>query len=47
MFNDNKRQDVSNVKQKEDKFLRYDYGKVKVDFSSGIIGENEKIRESR
>lgn len=42
-----KRQDILNLKQQEDKDIRYDYGKVRVDVSSGLIGENEKIKDSR
>lgn len=47
MFYKLKRQDISNLKQREDKNLRYDYGKVKVDLASGLVGENEKIKDSR
>ncbi|MCX7883774.1 MAG: hypothetical protein N2448_01880 [Caloramator sp.] len=47
MFYKSKRQDISNLKQIEDKSLRYDYDKVRIDFSSGLIGENEKIKDSR
>lgn len=38
---------VSNAYQTEDKNDRYDYGKVSVDISSGLLGNNEKIRDSR
>ncbi|EYE88105.1 hypothetical protein Q428_09815 [Fervidicella metallireducens AeB] len=47
MFNDAKKQDVSIVKQREDKYSRYDYGKVRVDFSTGFVGESDKIKDSR
>ncbi|SKA79637.1 hypothetical protein SAMN05443428_103103 [Caloramator quimbayensis] len=47
MFYKIKRQDILNLKQQEDKDIRYDYGKVRVDVSSGLIGENEKIKDSR
>ncbi|WP_168190152.1 hypothetical protein [Caloramator sp. E03] len=47
MFYKSKRQDISNIKQIEDKNSRYDYGKVKVDLASGLVGDNEKIRDSR
>jgi hypothetical protein len=38
---------VSSVYQNEDKNNRYDYGKARVDISSGLVGDNEKIRDSR
>lgn len=47
MFNNAKKQAVSTVKQREDRFSRYDYGKVRVDMASGLIGENENIKDSR
>jgi hypothetical protein len=42
-----KKNDMSGVKQNEDKYSRFDYGKVRVDFSSGLVGEKEKIKEIR
>jgi hypothetical protein len=47
MFNNHKRSDVSTVRQKEDKLLRFDYDKNKIDLNSFIVGENEKIKEVR
>ena len=38
---------VSNIKQVEDKENRFDYCKTKIDFTSGIRGDKEKIRDSR
>lgn len=42
-----KSQNVSNVKQREDKYSRYDYSKVSVNFNSAIIGEEGNIKDSR
>lgn len=39
--------EVSRAYQSEDKNERYDYGKTRIDISSGIIGDNDKIRDSR
>jgi hypothetical protein len=47
LFYKGKHIDVSNIKQKEDKYERFDYGKVRVDYSSLIVGENENIKDSR
>lgn len=47
MYYKRKKHDVSSVKQSEDKYTHYDYGKVHVDYSSGLIGENENIKDSR
>ncbi|CCJ34233.1 hypothetical protein [Caloramator australicus] len=47
MFNNHKKSDVSTVRQKEDKLLRFDYDKNKIDLNSFIVGENEKIKEVR
>jgi hypothetical protein len=47
LYHKTKRQQVSTMNQKEDKNTRFDYGKTRVDFSSGIVGENENIRDSR
>lgn len=42
-----KSQNVSNVKQKEDKYSRFDYSKVSVNFTSGIIGGEGNMKDSR
>jgi hypothetical protein len=42
-----KKQDIYAARQNEDKNTHYDYGKVHVDYSSGLIGENENIKDSR
>ena len=42
-----KSQNVSNVKQREDKYSRFDYSKVNVNFTSGIIGGEENMKDSR
>lgn len=47
MYSKFRTQEVSTVKQREDKNTRYDYGKVRVDLASGLVGENENIRDSR
>ncbi|TDT50799.1 hypothetical protein [Fonticella tunisiensis] len=47
MYYSGKRCDISKVKQREDKHTRFDYGKVRVDLSSALVGENEKIKDSR
>lgn len=47
MFYKGKKQDVSIVKQREDKYSRFDYGKFRVDMASGIIGQEENIKDSR
>ncbi|WP_159945773.1 hypothetical protein [Caloramator fervidus] len=47
MYYEHKKIEVSTIKQKEDKLLRFDYDKCKVNLESFIIGENEKIKEAR
>jgi hypothetical protein len=47
LYYKDKRPEVSSVKQREDKYSRFDYGKVRVDFSSGLVGENQNIKDSR
>jgi hypothetical protein len=47
LYHKGKRQNVSTLNQKEDKNTRFDYGKTRVDFSSGIVGENESMRDCR
>lgn len=42
-----KRTKVSDVKQYEDKGIRFDYEKFKVDFHSSLIGNEENIKDSR
>lgn len=38
---------VSNVKQKEDKYSRFDYSKISVNFISGIIGVEGNMKDCR
>jgi hypothetical protein len=38
---------VSNVKQSEDKFIRFDYSKVIINFTSGIIGGEGNMKDCR
>lgn len=47
LYYDAKRQQISNVSQREDRCLRFDYEKVKIDYQSALIGGEEKIRDSR
>lgn len=47
MYSKIKKTDVSGVKQSEDKYTRYDYGKTRVDFSSGLRGEKDNFKDSR
>lgn len=42
-----KYQEVSTVKQREDKNSRFDYSKVRVNFISGIIGVEGNMKDSR
>lgn len=42
-----KKVDVSNFKQIEDKFSRFEYEKITIDVASGLRGIDEKIKESR
>jgi hypothetical protein len=47
MYNNNKKYEVSKAKQKEDKYLRFDYDKVLIDFPSMIRGNKTNIEDSR
>jgi hypothetical protein len=47
MFNKRKMNEVSIVKQNEDKYARVDYNKAKVDIGSGIRGNKDKIMDCR
>lgn len=47
MYYKSKSVEVSNFKQIEDKYARFDYGCTKVDLASGIRGLKEKIRDCR
>lgn len=47
MYYKSKNIGVSNIKQVEDKDFRFDYNKTKIDCTSGIRGDNEKISECR
>lgn len=38
---------VSNVKQKEDRYLRFDYSKISVNVTSGIIGIEGNMKDCR
>lgn len=38
---------VSNIKQSEDKYTRFDYSKLKINFTSGIIGVEGNMKDSR
>lgn len=40
-------QDISNVKQKEDKYSRFDYSKLRVDILSGITGVEGNMKDCR
>lgn len=47
MYYEAKRQRISTVSQREDRNLRFDYEKFKVDYQSALIGGEEKIKDSR
>lgn len=47
MYNKSKLIEVSNVKQIEDKYFRFEYDKASVDIGSGIRGLDNKIRDCR
>lgn len=47
MYNNNKKYEVSKAKQKEDKYLRFDYNKILIDFPSGIRGNKTNMEDSR
>lgn len=47
MYHRIKSQGVSDVKQKEDKYSRFDYSKISVNFTSGTIGGEGNMKDSR
>lgn len=47
LYYDAKRCQISKVSQREDRCLRFDYEKVKIDYQSALIGGEEKIKDSR
>lgn len=47
MYNDCKKTEVCEVKQKEDKSARYDYTKINIDMAGVLRGTEEEYFESR